>query len=333
MRLALIMIVEWRNEVDMIKLKQSDEGLGYFGINWALTNVCNYRCSYCHPDLHNGHIKPPSLERIYKFIDNAFNFCEARNIKPYFEFGGGEVTYLSWFSKVLVRINKRNGLVSIISNASSPLIWWDKNISMLHSVSLSFHYDQIKSQEQFIAVAKLVADSPSTRLQVNIMMLPSRFSECMTFAEKLREQINCGISLQPLYDGFGGGGISSRFGYSELQEKYMEKFCGNPATKYIPEPRGSLTVINEEGHERRVSSFELLVNQKTNFTGWYCNAGVENIVVTFEGDIYRAWCMQDEPIGNIYNETLNLPELPTLCHTKICQCGPDICSSKTRYVR
>jgi len=317
--------------MDLIKLKQTHEGTGYFGINWALTNVCNYRCSYCHPDLHNGSIKPPSLDKIYRFIDNTFKFCGERNVKPYFEFGGGEVTYLSWFSKVLARIHQKNGLVSIISNASSPLTWWSNNISMLHSVSLSFHYEQIKSKEHFIAVAKIAVGSPSTRLQVNIMMLPSRFSECLLFAVELRERVNCGISLQPLYHGFGSGGISSRFEYTEDQEHIMANFCGNQIIKCIPDPRGSLDVVNLYGIEERKSTFELLVNQQTNFIGWHCNAGIENIIITFEGDIYRAWCMQDEPIGSLYDETLNLPKKSTLCRTEICQCGPDICSSKSRY--
>lgn len=316
--------------MDLIKLVQTEEGKDYFGINWALTTLCNYRCSYCHPDLHNGKIKSPSLENILQFINNVFESCERRGVKPYFEFGGGEVTYLAWFSDVLGIIHRRNGLVSIISNGSSPLAWWRKHIPMLHSVSLSFHCEQIKSQQHFIEVVKTIAASPSTRLQVNVMMLPARFSECLMFAEELRQQVNCGISLQPLYHGFGGGGISGRFEYTKLQDSIMANFFGHQAVKDVPDPRGSLDIVNSDGSKERKSSFELLVNQQTNFSTWYCHAGMENIIVTFEGGIYRAWCMQDAPIGSLYDKTLNLPKEPTVCHTEICQCGPDICSSKLR---
>ena len=316
--------------MEIIKITQPEEGKNYFGINWALTTICNYSCSYCHPDLHNGKIKPPSLRHILQFINTVFDYCKKREIKPYFEFGGGEVTYLAWFSTVLMEIHKRNGLVSIISNASSPLYWWRKNISMLHSVSLSFHCEQIKKQKHFIEVAKIISASASTRLQVNIMMLPDRFSECLMFAKQLRGEVNCGISLQPLYQGFGGGSISGRFKYTKRQESIMVNFSGNQTIKNIPEPRGFLDVVNSDNSHVRKTCFELLINQQTNFSGWHCHAGLENIIVTFEGDIYRAWCMQDALIGRLYDEKLKLPKEPTLCHTKICQCGPDICSSKYR---
>ncbi len=316
--------------MDLIKLLQTDEGRGYFGINWALTTVCNYRCSYCHPDLHNGKIKPPALADILRFTNNVFRYCEERGIKPYFEFGGGEVTYLAWFSKLLAAIHQRDGLASIISNASSPLAWWQRHIPMLHSVSLSYHHEEIKSPQHFVAVAQKVAASPTTRLQVNVMMLPAHFEACLAFAEQLRQQVDCSISLQPLYHGFGGGGISGRYEYTQQQESIMATFGGHPGEKAIPNPRGLLNVVRSDGSRVCKSSFELLVNQQTHFSGWHCYAGLENIIVTFEGDIYRAWCMQDEPLGNLYDEALNIPAKPTLCHTKICQCGPDICSSKSR---
>lgn len=311
-------------------LMQTNEGKKYFGINWALTTICNYNCTYCHPDLHNGEIKFSSLDVVLKFIDSIFQSCETRRVSPYFEFGGGEVTYLAWFSKVLSAIHKRHGLVSIISNASTPLAWWKKHTPMLHSVSLSYHSEQIKSQNHFIAVAKTVADSPTTRLQLNVMMLPERFSECLIFAEKLRQQVDCGISLQPLYHGFGGGGISGRFAYTKSQEKTMVEFSGHQTVKNIPNPRGTMDVVYRDGSVKCKSTFDLLVNQQNNFSGWHCHSGIENIIITFDGDIYRAWCMQDGPIGSIYDDVLNLPKEPTICHTKICQCGPDICSSKSR---
>lgn len=311
-------------------IKQPEESMSYFGINWALTTACNYRCSYCHPDLHNGKIKPPPIEKIMRFIDSISVTCHNNNINPYFEFGGGEVTYLPWFSQLLTLIHKHKGLASIISNGSSPLKWWKKHIHMLHSVSLSYHIDEVKHDERFFDVAEFVANSPFTHLQINIMMVPQRFDECLKFAKKLKEAINCGISLQPLYHGFGGGGITGRYSYSAQQELIMETFRGNSITKNIPTPRGMMKVGSKDGSISLKSSFELLVHQETNFSGWQCYAGIDNIIITFEGDIYRAWCMQDKPIGNIFHEELTLPTAPTLCRTSICQCGPDICSTKLK---
>ncbi|MFA0708779.1 radical SAM protein, partial [Vibrio sp. 10N.222.48.A3] len=41
-----------------------------------------------------------------------------------------------------------------------------------------------------------------------------------------------------------------------------------------------------------------------------------------------SWCMQDGPIGSIYDENVELPTNPTKCRTKICQCGVDLSAKK-----
>lgn len=305
----------------------------FFGVNWALTTKCNYRCSYCHPDLHNGKIKTAEYEVITNFVTQVFDYCNRKNLTPFFEYAGGEVTYLKWFGELLDFINQRGGLVSIISNASSSLDWWEKHIHALHGACLSFHIEEVKSHEHFIQVAEIAASSPTTNAHVNIMMLPERFDECLQFAEILKSRVACSIALQPLYHGFGGAGITGKHAYTEAQEEIMKTFRGNEQQKNIPEPRGSVMVTMDSGEVVKKSTFDLLVEEQTNFSGWDCYAGIENIVVTFQGDIYPAWCMQDGPIGTIFDEKLTLPSKPMLCHTKICQCGADICSTKIKKDR
>lgn len=317
----------------IIKVENNNLAKNYFGINWALTTKCNYRCTYCHPDLYNGKIKTPNYDKITGFVDQIFAYCDSKGLKPFFEYAGGEVTYLKWFGDLLDYINQRGGLVSIISNASSSLDWWEKNINALHGACLSFHIEGVKSNEHFIQVAEIAAKSPTTNAHVNVMMLPERFEECLQFAENLKSRVACSIALQPLYHGFGGGGITGKHSYTEEQEEIMKTFRGNPQHKEIPEPRGSVMVTMDSGEVVKKSTFDLLVEEQTNFTGWDCYAGIENIVVTFQGDIYAAWCMQDGPIGTIFDEKLTLPSKPMLCHTKICQCGADICSTKIKKDR
>jgi MoaA/NifB/PqqE/SkfB family radical SAM enzyme len=316
--------------VDFFKLSNAGNAKEYFGVNWALTTKCNYRCSYCHPDLYNGKIKTAEFEIITQFVDKVFDYCRNKELKPFFEFAGGEVTYLKWFGDLLDYISQRGGLVSIISNASSSLEWWNKHIHSLHGACLSFHVEGVKSAEHFIQVAKVAEQCRTTNLHVNVMMPPERFDECLQFAEELRSRVETSIALQPLYYGFGGAGITGKYPYSAEQEEIMKSFRGRSSNKDIPEPRGSVMVSMDNGEVLKKSTFDLLVEEKTNFVGWDCNAGIENIVVTFQGDIYRAWCMQDGPIGTIFDEQLELPVSPMLCRTKICQCGADICSTKVK---
>ncbi|XZG71860.1 radical SAM protein [Chitinibacteraceae bacterium HSL-7] len=316
--------------MEIVKISQRPESGGFFAVNWALTTKCNYRCSYCHPDLHNGKIKTPNYDVVSGFVDRVFKYCDSRGVRPFFEFGGGEVTYLKWFGDLLRLIHGRGGLVNIISNASSSLSWWEEYVPYLNGVCLSFHVEEVKDHNYFIRVAQVASASPTTNLHVNIMMLPGKFDDCLSLAHRLKENVPCAIALQPLFHGFGGGGLSGKFAYTDEQEEIMQSFSGNQLDKPIPQPRGSMLVTHADGKVVTRSSFDLLVTNSVNFQGWECSAGIENIVITFQGDIYRAWCMQDAPIGSIYDDDLVLPTVPTRCRTKICQCGIDICSSKIK---
>jgi MoaA/NifB/PqqE/SkfB family radical SAM enzyme len=299
-----------------------------FGINWALINSCNYKCNYCHSDLNSGSIKEPSYEIAVKFIGEILKHSNRLKMKPYFEFGGGEVTLLRYFCDLIKYIRKNDGHVCIVSNGSKKLSWWRDNAEYLSGVSLSYHINDIKSESHFVAVSKVLEVSQSTRFHVNIMMVPERFDDCLEFANRLKQEVRCSIALQPLFEGFGHGGITKKYSYTPEQEQVMKDFRGRPELKTLPPSMAELEVKYIDGTARNLSTFDLIANNQTNFVGWDCYAGIDSLVVTFSGDIYRSWCMQDGPIGSIYDENFELPDTPTKCRTKICQCGVDLSATK-----
>lgn len=299
-----------------------------YSLNWALMNNCNYKCNYCHSDLNSGSIKTPSYEVIVSFIDKILECSNKSQMKPYFEFGGGEVTLLRYFPKLLKHISENNGLVNIVSNGSKNVSWWQDNVKYLSGVSLSYHINDIKSESHFIEVSKVLEASKTTRFHVNIMMVPERFDDCLAFANKFKQEVRCSIALQPLFEGFGHGGITKKYSYTFEQEQIMKDFRGRSELKTLPPSMAELEVKYADGTTKHLSTFDLIANDQTNFVGWDCYAGIDSLVVTFSGDIYRSWCMQDGPIGSIYDENIELPTNPTKCRTKICQCGVDLSAKK-----
>lgn len=100
---------------------------GMLHINWALTNKCNYTCSYCHDDLNNGSISPLNYDGMFNFIESVFSYGRKVNRKLHFEFGGGEVTYYRGFGDLIRSISEQNGEATIVSNGSKKLSWWKEN--------------------------------------------------------------------------------------------------------------------------------------------------------------------------------------------------------------
>lgn len=300
----------------------------HISVNWALMDRCNYKCSYCHPSLYDGFNKLPKYEVVNDFIVRMFERSYVCHKTVSFEFGGGEVTMVPWFPDVLKSIYYNGGLVTIVSNGSKKNSWWQVNAKYLSGVSLSYHIDDIKSESHFIEVSKVLEASQTTRFHVNVMMVPERFDDCLEFANRLKQEVRCSIALQPLFEGFGHGGITNKYSYTTKQEQIMKDFRGRPEIKKLPPAMAELEVNYADGKTENLSTFDLIANDQTNFVGWDCYAGIDSLVVTFSGDIYRSWCMQDGPIGSIYDEHIELPTNPTKCRTKICQCGVDLSAKK-----
>lgn len=297
-------------------------------VNWALTNQCNYSCRYCHEDLNSGNIKEPNEGKVLYFLEKLIVISKKKNKILYVEFGGGEVSLYRSFHSVIKTIHQNNGLVTIVSNGSKRISWWEENTKYLSGVSLSYHIEDIKSESHFIEVSKVLEASRTTRFHVNIMMVPERFDDCVEFANRLKQEVRCSIALQPLFEGFGHGGITKKYPYTPEQEQIMKDFRGRPELKTLPPSMAELEVNYADGTTENLSTFDLIANDQTNFVGWDCYAGIDSLVITFSGDIYRSWCMQDGPIGSIYNENIELPTHPTKCRTKICQCGVDLSAKK-----
>jgi sulfatase maturation enzyme AslB (radical SAM superfamily) len=314
---------------DFNKLIHEKDGNEWLAVNWCLTNVCNYRCTYCDPSLHDGSVPLHKLEVLKTFVDRIFGHAEKLDKRVLFEFAGGEVTYLKYFGEFLEYIGVRKGLAAIVSNGSSPLAWWEKNIQYLYSVSLSLHIAQLKDFEHFKKVAKLVAQSSTTYLHLNIMMDPKHFDRAVSYARELKETMDCSLALQPLFEGFGSGTSLVEYQYTPEQKQIMETLRGEWVPKNIPTIRGAVFMENN-GVKEFASSYDVIIKNWNDFSGWYCNAGVENIVVDLKGDIYRGWCFQDGKIGNLLDEANPFQEKPVLCGSTLCHCGFDICSTKSR---
>jgi hypothetical protein len=65
------------------------------------------------------------------------------------------------------------------------------------------------------------------------------------------------------------------------------------------------------------------------YKGWTCNAGIESLMINWDGEIHRATCRVGGSLGNIYQDTFVGPTNPITCTRDWCTCAADIPISKT----
>jgi MoaA/NifB/PqqE/SkfB family radical SAM enzyme len=60
------------------------------------------------------------------------------------------------------------------------------------------------------------------------------------------------------------------------------------------------------------------------YKGWTCNAGLESLMINWDGDVHRATCRVGGSLGNIYQDTFVAPADPITCDRNFCTCSADI---------
>jgi hypothetical protein len=60
------------------------------------------------------------------------------------------------------------------------------------------------------------------------------------------------------------------------------------------------------------------------YNGWTCNAGIESLMINWDGDVHRATCRVGDSLGNIYQGSFNAPTSPVVCNRNYCTCAADI---------
>ena len=66
------------------------------------------------------------------------------------------------------------------------------------------------------------------------------------------------------------------------------------------------------------------------YKGWTCNAGIESLMINWDGDVHRATCRVGGSLGNIYEGNFVAPSNPVTCDRDFCTCAADIPLTKTK---
>lgn len=89
----------------------------------------------------------------------------------------------------------------------------------------------------------------------------------------------------------------------------------------------NIIIYDEEGNSQESNVNDLLAKEKNKFKNWICWAGVQNITIDNQGNVYRAICKVGGKLGNIY-EGFEIPQNPIKCTKNDCTCAADIQLSK-----
>ena len=273
-------------------------------IEWNLGKRCNYDCSYCPSSIHNNSSPHTDIEILKATVDKLVSLGKPIRLS----FTGGEPCVHPKFDE-LIKYAKYKGIswISVTTNGTRPFEFYASLPVDQYVFSIHFEYDW---QRVYDTVSK-VADQTTVKLVAQIMCHHDYIHQSMTvFARCLSAHIPATLRRIRWTEGDHDLFDDMRYHPDDLawikkQESTVQGNC----------------VIDGEQIIHANDVIKLHLNK---YNGWTCNAGIESLMINWDGDVHRATCRVGGSLGNIYEGNFVAPSEPVTCDRNFCTCAADI---------
>lgn len=299
-------------------------------ISWMLHTLCNQHCSYCPPFNHDGSHGWPRYDEAVAFLDRVF--AHYKKDVYHVSFTGGEPTLWPDLPKLCAYLKAKGCEVGITSNGAGTLAFWEAAAGGIDTISLSYHPEYARNAH-FLEVVRLAARGADAG--VRLMMPPQKdlWDRCVAFGEELKAaEFASYVFVEHVPLQLELGRRSDLLAYEAWQNEFFEKkpfFHVGP----VPPPGGAVGPflsdvwdVNahfEDGTKRPVVPSDFNTPAKTDFFGWECRAGLDQLFIAHDGKVYRAGCSEGGSLGRFNEPSLRLPVAPIVCARHACPCGTD----------
>ncbi len=294
-------------------------------VDWILSNVCNYKCTYCGPDSNGGDQYWPDIEQCEEAVRQITQ--QSTHDHRMYTILGGEPTVWRDFNRLAESIKTidPNSVVNILTNGSRTVNWWHKTKPYIDKVSISYHHESAEP-EHVVDVVNEIQNECQTNIQM--LMDVNHFDKCIGIWEYLRDNTVVPIQIKKLQIEFGG-----HLGWQDYTAEQREKMLQmHSETKDRPTTKRNITSLGirvhyDNGDVRREGCHDLIQAGINKFEGWKCSIGKDLIVIKPNGDVLPAnACNQKVLMGNIKTapEKIKLLTEPIVCAYRECTCGSDI---------
>lgn len=319
-----------------------------FRVEWAMGNVCNYKCHYCFPEANAGTIPWPAgedLELLKKNFSHIFDhyYSQGRETIQFYLLGG-ETTlwkHLPAFVSYFKNKYQDKMIFNMATNGYRKVHWWEENAKYFDHIEISVH-NEFCDPDHIIEVADYLF-STENMVVANVLMDPKAFDKSKAIVDKFlaESKHDWPIIVKAVHD----GGV---FTYPDDQAEYFHN-----ARKRLPSMDKIEKFYKGKMEESRIwTTFEdgevfevpterwFGLNGLNRFTGWECNIGVDLIKVNSNGTI-SGNCTQKlyglNYMFSIHDEDFVdkfSPEIkPVICRQLICACGGEARLKKHKIIR
>jgi MoaA/NifB/PqqE/SkfB family radical SAM enzyme len=277
---------------------------GSIKVEWNIGKRCNYDCAYCPSSIHDNTSPHTDIEILKATVDKLSKMGKPVRLS----FTGGEPCIHPKFDE-LIRYCKHVGIswISVTTNGTRPYEFYASLPVDQYVFSLHLEYDWLRVYDTM----SKVADSTKIKIIAQIMCHHEHMSAAYTlFARCLQAHISCTLRRIRWTEGDHNLFDDMRYHPDDLnwikkQESTVQGNC----------------VIDDQQIIHANDVIKLHLNK---YKDWTCNAGLESLMINWDGEVHRATCRVGGSLGNIYEDTFIVPTESITCTRDYCTCSADI---------
>ena len=279
-------------------------------VEWNIGKRCNLDCGYCPAEIHDNFSPHTDLDTMVNTIYELEKISKPVRLS----LTGGEPTVHPKIEKIIECAKARLQWLSITTNALRMPEWYAKQ--PVDQWVFSLHFDNEHSQraaENIVHYSQLLdMHSKDTKFQVNLMCHHEHM-------DKVRQAAQ-------LLEGHNIPYVCRRIRWTEAEDRdyfddmrYKEKDL-----EWILSKKSTVKANCVVDDKDLIHANDVIKHKLNAFEGWSCNAGLESLMINWDGNVHRATCRVGDSLGNIYDGTFESPVAPVICTRKWCTCVADI---------
>ena len=284
-------------------------------IEWNLGKRCNYDCSYCPGEIHDNTSPHTDIEILKATIDQLADLGKPIRLS----FTGGEPCVHPKFDELIKYARYKNIYwISVTTNGTRPYEFYASLPVDQYVVSIHFEYDWLRvvntiqklAETKVKIIAQIMAhqDYMDQALQTRAIMLQAQIPSTV-------RRIRWTNGDHDLFDDMR---------YDPLHLTWVKE------SEATVQPNTIIFYKDKPLEQRHANDIiKLKLNQ---YKDWICNAGIESLMINWDGDVHRATCRVGGSLGNIYEGNFVAPSEPVTCDRNFCTCAADIPLTKVSSV-
>lgn len=285
-------------------------------IEWNLGKRCNYDCSYCPSAIHDNYSPHTDINILESTVDKLCELGKPLRIS----LTGGEPCVHPDIEDLLEYLKRKYVYwVNLTTNGTRGYRWYLNNEIFYNHLVFSLHFEH--DWERIVDTILKYYDSTEREFFVNVMAHHDTMDHVRMVVKKFKEiGIKYAVRRVRWTEGDHNVFDDLRYRGEDLQWILAQESTVKPNT----------VIYSPDQEPIYFHSNDVIKKHMNQFKDWSCNAGLESLMINWDGDVHRATCRVGGSLGNIYTNTFAIPVQPIVCTRDWCTCAADIPLTKIK---